>query len=109
MVARRESITPQRGKYRTTLYPGGWSLSIRDCDTVRHFIVAISKEADALEAVIQVVPCAQLISSEPLPHDVLLSFSMSQGKLSERCVIAQDPDRLSKPVSQSDGLERDRL
>ena len=64
--------------------PGGWSIWVREPDGVRHFIVATTKEADAWEAVKAKVPIAQLVSSEPLTRDVVLSLGVAQGYIKER-------------------------
>jgi len=69
--------------------PGGWSIWVRDSDDVRQFIVAHSKEADALGEVIKRVPNAQLLSCEPLTRDLILLLGMPQGEAKERAAIAK--------------------
>jgi hypothetical protein len=63
---------------------GGWSIWVRDADSDRHFIVAISKAADALKEVFLVVPDAQLLSSEALTQDVLRELGLRPGRTVER-------------------------
>jgi hypothetical protein len=64
--------------------PGGWSIWVREPEGVRHFIVAITKEAHAWEAVRMKVPIGQLLSSEPLTRDLVLSLGVAQGYIKER-------------------------
>ena len=69
--------------------PGGWSIRVRDGSIVRHFVVAMVSEADALEAVVAKVPGAELVSSELLTRDLVLSLDMASGEVKERSVGAE--------------------
>jgi hypothetical protein len=77
-----------RGLNTTSASPGGWSLWVRDCDDVRHFIVALAREADAVSAVLTEMPRAQLLSSEPLPRDLVLTLDVPPGEVKEWAAIA---------------------
>jgi hypothetical protein len=69
--------------------PGGWSIRVRDGDIVRHFVVAMVGEADALEAVVAKVAGAELVSSELLTRDLVLSLDMASGEVKERSAGAE--------------------
>jgi len=105
MAAKRKLVAPSKGNHvrgamTMRFPPGGWSIWVRDSNSERHFIVAISNEVDAMGAVILIVPGAQLISSEQLPHDVVLSLGVPQGKIVERGA-AHAEARVRGPVSPS--------